>query len=85
MSDEASNHLLPRPLTRIAVVTPLRAMAVTTLHPSMPCAESMIAFDDAMDRFRKNCELAAMNASDSRVALGGHPASASGTAIAARN
>ena len=73
MSDGASNQSLPRPLTRIAVVTPLRAIAVTMLHPSMPCAASMIAFADAIDRLRKNCELAAMNASDSRTARGGAP------------
>jgi hypothetical protein len=40
-------------LTLIPKSTPLRAIAVTTVEPSMPCAASRLALQAAIDRFKK--------------------------------
>ena len=80
MAEGASNHSCPRPLTRIAVVTPFRAMAVTIDECSMPWVASMIALAETIERLRKNCEVAAMNSSTSRAPARSTPLPASATA-----
>jgi hypothetical protein len=37
---------------RTPTSTPLRAIAVTTVEPSMPCAASIVALQAAIERFR---------------------------------
>ena len=44
----AVNHWSPRPLTRMPKSVPLRAITVTTVLPSTPCAASAMALHAAM-------------------------------------
>ncbi len=66
ISAGAVNHCFsPNPLTRIPKSVPLRAMVVTIVLPSTPCAASVIALQAAMTGFKTLSALSPMNCNTS--------------------